>query len=672
MNNPFDITKAVDFTDEQIIEYWVDISSKDGFKDLLKPTSVMPMILLGSKGSGKTHLMRYFSYELQKIKYQENLKKGLEDDKFIGIYVRCSGFNSERFSNKGQSDEIWSSVYAYYWELWLAQITLNSIIDLQQKNIVEIPNEKELVEQIIGLLNKKPDDKVPSNLKDLVHFFSSLQRKVDYEVENCIFNEDNKLYIDILVSPARITYGLPVIMTELVPFFKDKIFLYLIDELENISENQQKLIQTLIREKNTSCTFRIGARLYGVRTYKTLGSGEENREGSEFEQVVLDEFLRSNNKNYADFMRRVCEHRLRRNGIYFSEEQKIDDFIESFNMGSFFQKVKSKKPSQAQSYFSKLKEKLRGRMAEDEINSVIVNLSSDNVLIERTNVFLFYRGWNDLSKKKNQKEKKNLVQISLDIKEEALNYTPESKNEKNQQATVLNKFKRDIIDMLARETRENIPYYGFDDFLRMSSGTPRNLLNILKHSYKWTYFNEAKEAFRNKIKINLDAQTKGIKDTIDWFFEDNRIPAKKDGKLVDCIDRLGKFLRELKYSDIPPECSINIFGLNLENLSDEARRTFNFLENYSYIVQSEEDRRDKNSNNKYRTYNINGTIIPHWELSLSKRGIVILSTEEAESIFNLNQSDKFEELLRKRKKRYNAPFAQSSLSEQQPKTLFDL
>jgi hypothetical protein len=388
--------------------------------------------------------------------------------------------------------------------------------------------------------------------------------------------------------------------------------------------------------------------------------------------VVLDEFLRSNNKNYADFMRRVCEHRLRRNGIYFSEEQKIDDFIESFNMESFFQKVKSKKPSQAQSYFSKLKEKLRGRMTEDEVNSIIVNLSSNNVLIERTNVFLFYRAWNDLSKKKNQKEKKDLVQISLDIKEEALRYTPESKNEKNPQATVLNKFKRDIIDMLARETRENIPYYGFDDFLRMSSGTPRNLLNILKHSYKWTYFNEAKEAFRNKIKINLDAQTKGIKDTIDWFFEDNRIPAKKDGKLVDCIDRLGKFLRELKYSDIPPECSINIFGLNLENLSDEARRTFNFLENYSYIVQSEEDRRDKNSNNKYRTYNINGTIIPHWELSLSKRGIVILSTEEAESIFNLNQSDKFEELLRKRKKRYNAPFSQSSLSEQQPKTLFDL
>lgn len=662
MNNPFDITKAVDFTDEQIIQYWVDISSKGGFKDLLKPTSVMPMIILGSKGSGKTHLMRYFSYELQKIKYQKNLKQGLENDKSIGVYVRCSGFNSERFSNKGQSDEVWSSVYAYYWELWLAQITLNIIIDLQERNIVEIQDEKELILQIMGLLNKNPE-KVPENLKSLLQFFSSLQRKVDYEVENCVFNNDNKLHIDILLSPAKITYGLPEIMTRFVPFFKDKIFLYLIDELENISENQQKLIQTLIREKNTSCTFRIGARLYGVRTYQTLGSGEENRKGSEYDEVVLDEFLRSNNKNYADFMRRVCEHRLKLNGVYFSQEQTIEDFIESFDYGLFLENIKTKKSSQAQSYFSKLKEKLKGKFTENEILSIVNNLSCNDVLLERTNLFLFYRAWNDFNKKKSQKEKKSLLQASLDIKTSGLGYLKNPNDHDNSQSKVLDKFKRDIIDMLSRETRADIPYYGFDDFVKMSCGTPRNLLNILKYSYKWTYFNEAKEAFRNNTIIDLDAQTRGIKDAIDWFFEDNRIPATNDGKLIDCIDRLGRFLRELKYSDIPPECSINIFGLSLENMSKDARYIFNLLENYSYIIKSVEDRRDKNSNDKYRTYHINGTIVPHWELSLSKRGIIILSLEEAESIFNLNQSDRFEELLRKRKQKYNAPF---SLSEPLP------
>jgi hypothetical protein len=670
MNNPFDITKAVDFTDQQIIDYWVDISNKGGFKDLIKPTAVMPMILLGSKGSGKTHIMRYFSYELQKIKHQNVLSKGFENDKFIGVYVRCSGFNSERFSNKGQSDEIWKSVYAYYWELWLAQITLNIIIDLENNGTVKILNEQEVVSSVIGLLNKKPEI-IPTNLRELVHFFSSLQKEVDYEVENCIFNEGNKLHIDILISPSKITYGIPDIVTKSIPFFKDKIFLYLIDELENISINQQRLIQTLIREKHTSCTFRIGARLYGIRTYETLGSGEENREGSEFEQIVLDEFLRRNSDNYTSFIRQICEHRLKINGVYIPNDRRIDDYIETFNFDAFSKKIKEKKVSHRQSYFIKLKEKLGSKLPEESINKVIENLSCEDIIIERTNLLLFYRAWNDLSRKKKQKEKKTFEQISVEIKEDASKYFQNPKNDDLPHIKVLKKYKRDIIDMLARETREDIPYCGFDDFIKMSSGTPRILLNILKHSYKWTYFNEAREAFVDNSIISVNAQKKGIKDTIDWFFEDNRIPATKDGKLVDCVDRLGRFLRELKYSDTPPECSINIFGINIENLSETARDTFNFLENYSYIIKSEDDRRDKNSNDKYRTFHINGTIIPNWELSLSKRGIVILSSEEAEAIFNLNLTNIFEELLCKRKQKYNAPFAQTLPSLLQERTLFD-
>jgi hypothetical protein len=643
MNNPFDITKAVDFTDEQIDQYWVDISEKDGFKKLINPTSVMSMIILGSKGSGKTHLMRYFSYELQKKKYEADLKKGFEDDKFIGVYVRCSSFNSERFSEKGQSDEIWRSIYSYYWELWLTQISLNIIIDLQKNGIIEITNEQSFVASIVELLNRKTET-VPDNLQSLVDFFSKLQKEVDYEVENCIFNDDRKLHVDILISPSRITYQLPKLTKEYVPFFRDKIFLYLIDELENISENQQRLIQTLIREKNTSCTFRIGARLYGVRTYKTLGSGEENRKGSEFDEVVLDDFLRSNATKYDSFVRKICENRLRG---YVHPSKRIDDFIESFNREKFLDKIKSKKPSQGKSYLNKLKDKLKAqKMSTDDINTIIINLSSDDIILERTNVLLFYRSWS---------KKKNLLVSSNEIKESALDYMEDPTKKENAHRKLLDKYRSDIIDILARETRENVPYYGFSNFIKMSSGTPRNLLNILKHSYKWTYFNKAKEAFRDTT-IDLDAQAKGIKDTIDWFFEDNRAPVMQSGKPIECVERLGKFLREVKYSDIPPECSITLFGLNLEKMSTQAQDVFRFLEEYSYIIKTKRDRRDKNSNDKHNTYYINGTIAPKWELSLHDRGVILLSKEEAESIFNLTMAGRFNEILNKKIQGYNAPF----------------
>ena len=114
INNPFDITKAVDYTDDEIFRYWVDIKNSS-FYNLIKPDTLMPMIIVGSKGSGKTHIMKYFSYELQKIR--KSLTNREQQDKFIGVYIRCSGFNADKFSGKGVSENIWASLYAYYWEL---------------------------------------------------------------------------------------------------------------------------------------------------------------------------------------------------------------------------------------------------------------------------------------------------------------------------------------------------------------------------------------------------------------------------------------------------------------------------------------------------------------------------------------------------------------------------
>lgn len=641
MNNPFDITKAVDFTNDEIIKYWVDISPKGFQENLLKPASLMPMIILGSKGSGKTHLMRFFSYELQKIKYKNNLRKGLDNDKFIGVYVRCSGLNSDRFSGKGQSDEVWGHIYAYYWELWIGQIILNILTDLRNEGVLVIENEQGLISDILKLFNQDLD--LITNLEDLISMFSNLQRQVDYETENCIFNRNRSLNINILLSPAKITYGLPEIFSKNISFFKDKKILYLIDELENFSENQQKLIQTIIREKPVGCTFRLGARLYGIKTYTTLGSGEENIEGSEFTEVVLDEFLRSS-KKYGDFIRKICQNRLNTSGYMLDEGKKIDDYLDSFSKDCFLSKIE--KSAYRNTPLKRLAENLSANsFSQSEIKKILSNLKFENVLIERTNIFLFYRSW---------KDKNKLLESSEKIGRDAKLYFKNSKS-KTQQKTLLKYFENDIIDMLAREMRLDFPHYGFETLLNMSCGTPRNMLNILKYSFDWVYFSKDKYPFK-EINIDQSAQQKGIRDTIEWFFEDNRIPAIEGGKAIDTLKRLGRFLQELKYSDVPPECSINIFGIRMEDLSEDARIIFNYLQRYSYIIRSE-DRRDKNSNEKFQTYHINWTISPSWELSTAKRGIIFLSKIEAEYIFNLAKEHEFRKLLKSKTQRYTAPFS---------------
>src|ERR1700680_2956083 len=125
--NPFKITKAVDLTNEEIESLWINVSGDDA-DTIFRPISPVPLMLLGGKGSGKTHWMRYYSYPLQQHRHHsQNLRPlaGLAHDGYIGIYVLLGGLNSERFRGRGQSEDVWRTLFEYYFGLWIAQEILH-------------------------------------------------------------------------------------------------------------------------------------------------------------------------------------------------------------------------------------------------------------------------------------------------------------------------------------------------------------------------------------------------------------------------------------------------------------------------------------------------------------------------------------------------------------------
>ena len=301
IKNPFDINKAVDYTDEDIFKYWVDINDQAGFNEMLKPDSLMPMIMEGSKGSGKTHIMKYYSYELQKIRITSekgsSIKEGFEKESFIGLYIRCSGLNANVFSGKGVDDNTWESLFAFYWELWIGERLIYILSDMQSKGIIDAEEDADLVKGIIGLFMSC--NASCSNLNELREYFMQLQKKLLYEIHNFLLLGKSGPQVDITLNIGALTYGIPNLLKAKVGYFKRKHILYLIDEYENFSEQQQQVMMTLLREKPTSCSIRIGTRPYGIRTYFTMGKIEENREGSEYERVKLDEKIREA-ENYKE------------------------------------------------------------------------------------------------------------------------------------------------------------------------------------------------------------------------------------------------------------------------------------------------------------------------------------------------------------------------------------
>ena len=85
-NNPFEVTKATDLDDAQIAATWVDLPSVGGFRALVDPRSPVTRLVLGGKGSGRTHLMRYYSSQLQALRLRETKAAGLATEKYVGVY----------------------------------------------------------------------------------------------------------------------------------------------------------------------------------------------------------------------------------------------------------------------------------------------------------------------------------------------------------------------------------------------------------------------------------------------------------------------------------------------------------------------------------------------------------------------------------------------------------
>lgn len=648
--NPFDITKAVDYTDNEIYKYWVDLGGDNqGFEGMIKPNTLMPMIIVGSKGSGKTHIMKYFSYELQKIRCKAectSMQEGLMNEKFIGIYIRCSGFNSDKFNGKGVNNDIWSILHSYFWELWIGERLINVLLDLSKNSLLEDIDEEKLVSDILQLFLKHKDG--ITTLKELSDYFIELQKNVDYQVQNFLFLGQEIPQVEVLISTAKLTYEIPALLKRDVPFFKNKYILYLVDELENFSEQQQQLIQTLIREKTVACTFRIGTRPYGIRTLKTLGEVEENHDGAEFDAVILDEFLRSY-KYYPQYITEILENRLKNSGLSLSRDYKLADLFEEQNNDDIIRLVANKKESQSRSYIMALEAKLKkSHLCPEDISEIISNITyTDNLLIERTSVMLMYRIMKDETKDK-------WVNASKEISESAVLYV-KSKNENSQHSIVLEKYKQDIIDNLAREGRVDIPYNGLNKLINLSCGTPRTILCLLKAAFNNQYYNTGKTPFEEGRKLSVKSQHIGIENTYDWFYEENRIPSFKQRRATDAILRIGDYLRKVRFSDAPPQCSINIFTLNASELSPEAREVFELLISYSYIIQTDE-RRQINSDNKTHVYRLNTILFPKYELALGKRGSINFTSNDAELFFNLSKKDEYEKYVSNKLKGYNYPF----------------
>lgn len=680
MKNPFHLTRAADLDDDQITKLWVDPSSN--LINKLRPSSRLPMLILGGRGSGKTHLLRYYSYPVQRrVHGVTNMLAHVRKSGYLGIHTRCMGLYTSRFSAKRMSELQWQTLFSFYVELWFGQLILQTAIEfIGDSNTWESFDEFKAADLLKGLFDNEIDRPI-TTLAQFADFLKYLQRDLDAQINMASFGKE--VAPQFLVASGRLTFGIPKILEKSVPCLQGIQFTVFIDEYEHLYVEQQKNVNTLLRERENPVSFKIGARLHGMRTYQTWGGDEELKEGSDYELLNLDADLRSKEDQYAEFAIQLCLARIK------FENHGWPRGWNDGNAAEMFSRTFEKVPLIEDIVLAQLRERKGDSPWIEGVHSALVSQGASasklgvnnpedihqildllrlkqNPLCEKTSTFLFYGAWAD---------QENLLIAAKDIQASAKQFGLRSSRD-NLHAKKLSHFRDDMRDQMLSELNLDknagpksllARYLGIDMWVRMSDGIIRNLITTLKHVYDWSLFRG--EDIYGDGSISLGSQSQGVQDSCRWFINDANVLEADRGMVDASVKRIATLLRKLRFAQKPSECSLCRFSVNLNAILPQARRIIEAAEMWSFFIR-DPDRKQRNPGEQLTVLRINPLVAPEYYLPVSARGNIDLSAADCLAIFGTQDEAEYKRTEREKVGRCTPPFNKRTTDHQDGPYLF--
>ena len=486
------------------------------------------------------------------------------------------------------------------------------------------------------------------------------RRRIDDAINNAAFT--GTLTVRVPFSIGALCFPMKTAIMDWHPTLANIPLIYLLDEIENFSRSQQEVVNSLVRYGEGRATFRITGRLYARKTRATIGDGEENREGSEFKTVILDDILKAYPK-YTDFAKKFV---LKRLGYETSART-----VNQADPRSYFVEVKSDVFYEAafaqlgidptdtgfiKSFSDALKAYNFSGANPNWVSDVVGELT-DNlpIILKKLNLLKFC---------KTLKKRSNPSSLAESIRKDCDRYL-HGQAPKGSYANSYGHYKGDLFAQLCRESKKvgNVPYAGFETFVSMSSGNPRNLLIILGRAYEIAAFRELD--FIDGNPLSIDLQTQAAIEAARFMFErDTNYGSPSDVARV-AAERLAIILRTARYSLNIPEVSPLAVSFSDTDLTNESRSALANALNYSFFFEINEGRPDRNSDRLMRKVQLNPLLSPRWGLPIGRRGDLSLNEVVVNAILSPSAKSEFEAVLTSLYQRWNSPFGNQDVSQVQ-------
>ena len=613
--NPFEDYNANVLEPRRIVEYWCNPFTQGlltNIDEFSFRTNKMPIILQGSRGSGKTMILKYYAYKAQIVRSEisgNSFLNTIKSEGEVGFYYRFDESFIKTFKNVFEKvdSEKWTAYFDNYLEMDFCKSIIEMLLLLIRRGEIEINNEKEFVKRVLH--NEAISEKVMElTIEGLYRYISNQVNYINGFKKQYIFTKE-KYEPTAFWELFEISSRLVLQIKECIPGFDNIAFVLLFDEFENLTDELQKRFNTLIKFANENISIRVGRRSEAIVSNETINSAEYLRENHDYCLASLDkEFDNKDNQNIRDYFLEVAKRRFAivSDGkeqmdiiSMLGEKEDLDEECIEICKG----RKKHLESILCESADIRDDEKLMGKIID-----IIQN--DENPIAETLNALWVIRQKGDYINTATETAEVMKSFFSkdgkLDTKKYASDYT--------------NKYRYAITVYICSIYRKPKLYYSFNDICYLANGNTRTFINLCREIINDALFYE-KSSFLSNCVISKETQSRAIHNYSYSEFDEICAIIQYGKNIRNFILNIGNCFaayhkdKKIRY----PET--NQFAIEDLELDPFDQNVIRMAESWAMIIKKEKKQRiTVGVDKKGDIYHINRIFSPIFNISYRTRG----------------------------------------------------
>ncbi len=503
-------------------------------------------------------------------------------------------------------------IFNTYFAIEIIKEMLGFIEVVEAGGRLSVENEKDIVETICSSLwNREVCD---LGIRDLLNECEKALDAIEDRIND--FGRD-EYYMPRLTGPGTVVARVANAICNVEVFSKTTFKIY-VDEFESLSENQQKAVNTLIKQSDRRVVYSVGVKPQGIRTYETVVEHETLQKTHDYQYYNLDAIIAD---GYSEMLQNICEKRLH---MYFEEENLSGyskDIVFYLGMYSFEEELKRYENRQRPRFYERLKAII---LEESQDEHYLKKLCEEAEPFDaRLHLALLLRD------KRYRPSLEELCRGYEDYK------CGTSSKYESKYAEWKHNAQNGVMFLLAKDYSMTKWYYGFDTYVALSSGIVRLFLELCEQAFSIAM--QKGYQWESKTMILPEIQTRAANYVSRKQIMELETYALHGRQMLIFTIAIGRLFRELHRNDNATlgEPEPNHFAVSsLEKMSDTLKDGLKNAIRYSILQELPQTKEKEAIHTNAIDYHLNKIFAPYFEISYHRKRKLDLDTSFLLELFS--------------------------------------